>query len=148
MTNQVTYEFFLSCFFGYRTSGFDFKKQIRINEMVSPKKEVHTNCMHSKYCNFVVRCIQHNNTLGYTANTLSMILVTEINLWTLMDQLILDLSLSMGYHGQQMWISWQPVKSTKIQNPNPVVNLLKEMEKIWTSYFCSDSFNFPSNFPM
>jgi len=72
--------------------------------------------------------------------------MTKINLWTLTNQLIPN-HLSYGlYHGQQMWLSQQQMKSTKDSNPNRVVNLLEEMEKIWTSYSYNDFFNFPSNF--
>jgi len=52
------------------------------------------------------------------------------------------ISFFMGYHGQKLWISQQQMKSTKIQNPNLVMNLLQEMEKIWTNYFYNEFFNF------
>lgn len=71
---------------------------------------------------------------------------TEVKLWTLW---ISSLQISL------YWLSWptsvdSPTVSgsTKIRNPNPMVNLLQEMEKIQTSSFCSDLFNFPSNFPL
>lgn len=111
--------------------------------VLSPKKTGYTQVVYTQnIANFVITCI---NKAVYIQK-LIYDTMTKINLWTLTNQLIPN-HLSYGlYHGQQMWLSQQQMKSTKDSNPNRVVNLLEEMEKIWTSYSYNDFFNFPSNF--